>query len=168
MRFVTRHPAYNCVQVQEGALDWLLSVLSATVMHIGPQLLPYKQRLKALLDAVFALPSKVRLHQLSVVGRLANVDAELGQPAHEFADRGCCCHVGWQPGRCWSISAQLLSCRPGLHMPFPSLGMQILLVQSSGGLAACVLPEQLHRKATSVLCCCRGHRRAGVAGPAVL
>ena len=71
------------MQVQEGALDWLLSVLSATVMHIGPQLLPYKQRLKALLDAFFALPSKVSPQQQSVAGCLAVSSAKLGTPAHQ-------------------------------------------------------------------------------------
>ena len=72
------------MQVQEGALDWLLSVLSATVMHIGPQLLPYKQRLKALLEAFFALPSKVSPHQQFVAVCLAVLGAKFGKSAHQL------------------------------------------------------------------------------------
>eukprot|EP00891_Asterochloris_glomerata_P001540 jgi/Astpho2/1540/fgenesh1_pg.00026_%23_29_t len=117
-------------QVQEGALDWLLSVLSATVMHIGPQLLPYKQRLKALLDAFFALPSK-NLH-MRATGLLGPILSALVSwyPLDQFAPleeaqatgaaNGSAAAVHLEP---WVIGASLEEAKkwnaPKWHVPSP-------------------------------------------------
>ena len=141
------------LQVQEGALDWLLSVLSATVMHIGPQLLPYKQRLKALLGAFFALPSKVSLHQqqsVPVCLDLANLHMNLQMraiattsvAARQVLRRQC------MPSELQTSLAHTMS------------SLQTLAGAVLGSLAPCVLPEgTVWVGGTNVLCCCCGPRR---------
>ncbi len=146
------------MQVQEGALDWLLSVLSATVMHIGPQLLPYKQRLKALLDAFFALPSKVSPHQASLsVWQLLVLDLATLHNSRQkqlLPPRLAARQV--LRGQCTASELQA-SLAHTMSFSAPASPTSAVL---GGSRSLCFAWRSCTGGPTSVLCCCCGHRCA--------